>query len=122
MTSITNPQNYNRDRQRSLRALLKVCDVMRTLDDDIPLQTVTMFLLIAEHEGLSLIELTQRLGMASSSASRNVAALSKVHRLRKPGLDLVVSKEDPRDRRRKTHHLTPKGRRVAQQMLDALED
>nr|WP_245986670.1 hypothetical protein [Azospirillum thermophilum] len=54
--------------------------------------------------------------MAQSSASRNVAALSRWHSFGKAGLDLVQAQEDPRERRRKIVTLTEKGRAFLDQL------
>jgi DNA-binding MarR family transcriptional regulator len=57
-------------------------------------------------------DLAQRLGIAQSSASRNIAALSRWHSFGKDGHDLVEAREDPRERRRKIVSLTPRGRHL----------
>ncbi|KAB7627695.1 winged helix DNA-binding protein [Alkalilimnicola sp. S0819] len=86
-----------------------------------PLQMAVAFMLIVNYEGLTMKELCERLGISQSSTSRNVAALSKYHRLNRPGLDLVRATEDPMERRRKLVHLTSKGRRVAESLKALLE-
>lgn len=93
-----------------IRTLVQVLEAFRRLDPDLPIQYALSFLTIAEHEGLSIGELAERLGIAQSSASRNVAALSRWHSFGKEGHDLVEAHEDPRERRRKLIRLTPKGR------------
>lgn len=106
--------------RRSVSYALRVVEFLRIIDNDMPIQTAATFLIIAQHEGLSAVEIKERLGMASSTASRNIAALSERHRLGKPGYGLVLQREDPLDRRRKTHHLTPKGRRLLGQLIGAV--
>jgi DNA-binding MarR family transcriptional regulator len=49
------------------------------------------------------------LAIAQSSASRNIAALSRWHSFGKDGHNLVEAREDPRERRRKIVSLTPRG-------------
>ena len=68
--------------------LMHVLEEFRKLDPDLPIQYALSFLTLAENEGMSMRELAERLGIAQSSASRNVAALSKWHSFGKPGLDL----------------------------------
>jgi DNA-binding MarR family transcriptional regulator len=88
---------------------MAVLEAFRELDPDMPIQYALSFLTIARNPGLSIRELSERLGIAQSSASRNVAALSAWHSFRKPGHGLVEANEDPRERRRKIVSLTAKG-------------
>ncbi|MGQ9364879.1 MarR family transcriptional regulator [Azospirillum sp. ST 5-10] len=99
-----------RARPDAVTTIVRVLEAFRTLDPDLPIQYALSFLTIAQNEGISVGELAERLGIAQSSASRNVAALSRWHSFGKAGLDLVQSQEDPRERRRKIVSLTDKGR------------
>lgn len=90
--------------------ILMIFNKFRELEPEMSIHQAACFMLIAKFEGLSMKELGDKLGIAQSSTSRNVAALSKWHRLNREGLDLVEAKEDPAERRRKIVMLTPKGR------------
>jgi DNA-binding MarR family transcriptional regulator len=90
----------------------RLIEAFRRLDPDMPIQYALSFLTIAQHEGLSMGDLAQRLSIAQSSASRNIAALSKWHSFGKAGHDLVEAHEDPRERRRKIVRLTARGRHL----------
>jgi DNA-binding MarR family transcriptional regulator len=108
----------------TLRRMAWAIEAARMLDDAMPLQTLAVFLDAAIHEGEpenSVSEIGKRVGLQSSSASRNVAALSKWHWLKKPGLELLDTVPDPMEMRRKIVALTPKGRRLAEQIIGALE-
>ncbi len=98
-----------KEERRALRKALTILEDFRALDAEMPIQTAVTFMIVALNEGLALKDVADRLGMASSTASRNVAALSKHHRLGKQGHDLIENREDPMERRRKIHTLTPKG-------------
>lgn len=108
-------------RPEQLDPLVRVLEAFRLLDPDLPIQYALSFLTIAQNEGLSIRDLSERLGIAQSSASRNVAALSKWHSFGKEGHDLVQSEEDPRERRRKIVTLTPKGRSLARQLASLID-
>lgn len=97
-------------RPDAVATVARVLEAFRTLDPDLPIQYALSFLTIAQNEGMSVGELAERLGIAQSSASRNVAALSRWHSFGKEGLDLVQAQEDPRERRRKVVTLTDRGR------------
>src|ERR1700735_1350075 len=95
-----------------IATVIRVLEEFRRLDPDMPIQYALSFLTIAQNEGLSMGDLAQRLGIAQSSASRNIAALSKWHSFGKAGHDLVAALQDPSDRRRKIVSLTPRGHRL----------
>lgn len=99
-----------RNRHDEVATVTRVLEAFRSLDPDLPIQYALSFMTIAQNEGISIGELAERLGIAQSSASRNVAALSRWHSFGKAGLDLVQSQEDPRERRRKIVTLTDNGR------------
>ena len=103
-----------------IATLIQVLEVLRRLDPDMPIQYVLSFLTVAQNEGLSIRELSERLGIAQSSASRNVAALSRWRGTGKPGHGLVLSREDPRERRRKVVTLTAGGRALVEELGDLL--
>ncbi|WP_042699866.1 MarR family winged helix-turn-helix transcriptional regulator [Azospirillum sp. B506] len=105
-----------RVRHDEVLTVVQVLEAFRKLDPDLPIQYALSFMTIAQSGGISIGELAERLGIAQSSASRNVAALSRWHSFGKAGLDLVQAQEDPRERRRKIVTLTDKGR----EFLDAL--
>lgn len=95
-------------------------DALRGDAVDIPAQQLQALLAIALQPGLTMSELATRVGMAQSSCSRNVAHLSKWFKPGLPGLDLVETYEDPRERRRKVMYLTPKGRARVTKALEAI--
>lgn len=105
---------------KEINGLMKAIDVIRTDSDDMPAQQIQTFLAVALRPGLTMEDLSREVGISQSSCSRNVAALSKWHRLGKPGADYIEANEDPRERRRKVMHLTPKGRTVARKAIEAL--
>lgn len=70
---------------------LVLLEEFRKVDPDMPLQMAATFLVVANNEGVTMKELGDKLGISQSSCSRNVAALSKVHRLNKPGHDLLYA-------------------------------
>lgn len=98
----------------TLKTLAQALALFRDLDPTAPVQTVQCFCLIASapKEDIHMIDLQTQMGLASSSTSRNVAALSAHHRLGKPGMNLVENYFDPLDGRYKRVRLTAKGRQL----------
>nr|WP_245866582.1 MarR family winged helix-turn-helix transcriptional regulator [Kandeliimicrobium roseum] len=83
-------------------------------------QQVQIFSWIALNEGRTQRDLRAALDLPSSSASRNIALLSKLHRLGKPGMSLIEWVDDPEDRRAKLLQLTQKGHSLVANILDDL--
>jgi DNA-binding MarR family transcriptional regulator len=100
--------------------LIKAIDAIRTESDDMPAQQIQVLLAVVLRPGVIHEGLIKDVGITQASVSRNVAALSKWHRLGKPGADYVEQIEDPRERRRKIVYLTPKGRKVVSKALEAI--
>ncbi len=64
----------------------------------------------------------EALDTSQSSASRNVAALSDWHWLKRPGAGMVKTEADPYEMRRKIITLTQKGKLVAKALGQIMED
>lgn len=108
----------------SVHKALQVLEVFRAIDPDMPMGTAVSFLMIANGEtdegGLSVTELSKQGDFALSSASRYVQNLGEMDRHRRPGHDLVSDRVDPMERRRKVLKLTAKGKRVLNQIRNAI--
>lgn len=93
---------------KPLTRLFRAFEELRKLDAEMPLQTATMLLLVAEQPGISQTALLSRAGVSKAAVSRIFHRLSD----RPGGLALLHMDEDPNDLRAKITHLTPKGKRV----------
>ena len=100
---------------------LKVIEEFRKIDPEMPIQQASAFMYIVTHEGCTMKAVAEHLGMSQAASSRNVAALSEWHRLKRPGAGLVTSEADPYEMRRKVITLTPKGKRVAETLSNIME-
>lgn len=95
---------------------MKVQDVLTNLEPfqllnpAMSLQTVIAFLLVAEQEGRTVGEISEKLRLTRSAASRNLALWFDEATYGEPGYGLIRIAEDPRDRRNKRLYLTSKGR------------
>lgn len=109
---------------KGLRGLSQAIEQFRNLDDAVPARVIHAFLVIAGwddgKEGPTMTELSTHLGIHSGVVTRHVAALSKQHRLGKPGLDLVEVHSDTRDPRFKRVRLTQKGKTLLARLLTTL--
>lgn len=108
------------EERRTFRRLNSILHLFRGQDGEMPIQQILTFCWVALNEGGVQRDLCSALDMPHSTASRNIAALSTVHRLGKPGLGLITWVESPDDRRAKLLMLTEKGRAFARQVLDLL--
>lgn len=109
---------------RQFRSLSQAIDRFRSLEDAIPARVIHTYIAVAGwdtgDDGPTMGELATVLGLNANVVTRHVAALSKKHRLGKPGLDLVDTRPgtDPRSKR---VVLTQKGKTLREQLINIME-
>ncbi|MDF0695618.1 MarR family winged helix-turn-helix transcriptional regulator [Rhizobium sp. MC63] len=89
--------------------VFRFIEKLRELFPDVPMQTISIFLIIAMKPGISQRELLKLMGTSQAGVSRNVMALGDVNRHGKPGLGLIAQLRDPFDARQVGLRLTPAG-------------
>ena len=92
---------------------------MRKIDAEFPLQYALCLAEIARDEGMSLSALSARTGLALSTVSRIIGALSK-YRQSGAAYGLVKVKISATERRRKELTLTARGKAVMAGFIDVL--
>lgn len=110
-------------RQRTnprMERVLKVINLLRLLDRELPAQVVATYFYVASHENCHKAAMEEDLGFTTASGSRNTDWLSKHHRLNKPGLDLIIKEPDPSNKRRSQLKLSPKGKQLIHQIEELL--
>ncbi|MGR9319157.1 MarR family winged helix-turn-helix transcriptional regulator [Rhizobium leguminosarum] len=110
MTTTTASATENR---RGLFKAFQLIELFRDLHPDVPMQTVSVFLIIAMRPSVYQRELLKLLDISQASVSRNVMALSHVNRRGDPGLGLITQQRDPLDARQIRLRLTPAGKELA---------
>lgn len=112
---------FTTDKERRVfRSVYSLIGSLRDVEKDMPMSMAIIFAWVALNEGKTQVDMRNALDMPSATSSRNLAALSKVHRLGKPGHNLIQWEENPEDRRAKLLYLTPKGRKLAKILLDTV--
>lgn len=109
------------EQRRQFRRIMSMLSRFREQDSEMPVQQMLVFCWIALNEGGLQRDMCDALAIPVSTASRNVAALSEVHRLGKPGLGLVTWTESKQDRRAKLLGLTSTGKMFARSLLSAVD-
>lgn len=92
-----------------LERLLLVLEEFRKLDPDMQLPMAEALLLVALNPGISRTEVMHRLGVAGSTATRNLMGLMPQGRLGRPGHGLIEQQVNPEERRWRMHSLSPEG-------------
>tara|TARA_R100000781_G_scaffold73211_1_gene45742 strand:+ start:923 stop:1297 length:375 start_codon:yes stop_codon:yes gene_type:complete len=106
--------------------LLKVLQLIRTLEpveakvNELPLQTLTVLMYVASHNGCHKQAMEEDLEMNKASGSRNTDWLARLHRLGRPGLNLITKEVDPTDKRRSILKLTRKGKDLVHKITHIL--
>jgi DNA-binding MarR family transcriptional regulator len=106
---------------KAARKVASIIEEFRKLNAEMQAQQMAIFLAVVAKPECTVTDLANITGHSTGTVSRNVAALSKIHRKGMPGLDIIQAKEDVLDRRNKRITLTPKGQRVMA-ALEALLD
>jgi DNA-binding MarR family transcriptional regulator len=101
------------------KTFLRLLRELQKIDAEFPLQYAVCLAEISQEEGLSLTDLSVRTGMALSTVSRIVGALSK-NRQKGTPYNLIRIKISATERRRKELYLTPRGRAVIDSILEII--
>lgn len=104
----------------SLKALTAAIELFRELRPEMPIHPPLVFLMVAQHKGISAARLGELTGVSQSAVSRNLSALTKEGRAGEPGLGLVTRTIDPMNPRAHAMHLTKDGRALAARLAQAI--
>jgi len=105
------------DYRRVVNVSLSAVKAFREQGEYITIQQMEVLYEIALKPAITMQELMHNTGLALSSISRNISALSDWQSVGKPGLGFVETIEDPEERRRKICFLTVKGRGFVNRIL-----
>lgn len=97
--------------RKQIEGFLGLLRELQKIDPEFPLQYAVCLAEITLDEGLSVTELSNRTGMALSTVSRIVGALSKYRQMGEP-YELVDLRTSEKSRRTKEIRLTDKGRKI----------
>lgn len=113
-------QGFTLSERVALRQFLQGIKLIRRLAPNVGIQVVDVFLEVAINEELSGNSIMKKTGLAQSSCSRNLYALSDTNRKGQLGLGLVITEEDQEFRRRKLSRLTSEGMIFAKELARVL--
>jgi hypothetical protein len=110
------PSTLTADEQHAVQRTLRLFEILRELDPNMPLGAAVSFLAIASRSETCVSDLKE-VGVTRSPATYHAMYLGEDHdRTGKPGLGLVSSRLAGTDRRRRMLSLTPKGELLAGQI------
>jgi DNA-binding MarR family transcriptional regulator len=103
-----------------IERLLKVINLLRLYDREVPAQVLATLFYIGSHNDCHKTALEMDLNFTTASSSRNTDKLSKNHRLGKAGLDLIVKETEDVSPFRQRLRLTKKGEDLMNQIKQIL--
>lgn len=106
--------------EKHLRKLHQAIKAVRMVDETIPTQTLAAFLIVAMEEGQTVGAISEKLGLAETSGSRNIKALSDWDWKKRTGLKLIEYGHDPMHESRKPVFLSKKGKALAEQLANII--
>ena len=105
-----------------IERLLKVINLLRLYDREVPAQVLATLFYIGSHNDCHKTALEEDLNFTTASSSRNTDKLSKDHRLGKAGYDLIVKEVEQVSPHRQRLKLTKKGEDLMTQIKQILYD
>jgi len=100
--------------------LLDILQRIQKIDPEFPIQYAICLVEIAQNEGCSVTFIAEKTGLALSTVSRIIGALSNYRQLGQP-YQFIEVKVSAEERRRKEVYLTPIGRKALKEILHPLE-
>lgn len=95
---------------------------IRKENDEFPIIQIAILVWVYHHEGFSQVDIADRLGLTTSSASRNIQRILPWYNqaTKIPGRGMLRVEMGP-DRRQNLIFITEKGRRFVDRLLKAIE-
>jgi DNA-binding MarR family transcriptional regulator len=103
---------------KNLQKLVLSVQEFQKFDKEMSTQAMLTFLLVAMWPGITAKELAERVETSQSWMSRIIGLLGKDGVRGREGYNLVTKVPDPRDPRRYVMHLTAKGKRVCETLVE----
>ena len=104
-----------------IERLLKVINLLRLYDREVPAQVLATLFYIGSHNCCHKTALEEDLNFTTASSSRNTDKLSKDHRLGKAGFDLIIKEVvEEGSPRRQQLKLSKKGEDLMNQIKQIL--
>lgn len=100
--------------------LLDILHRIQKIDPEFPIQYAICLIVVSQQEGISITHLAEKSGLALSTVSRIVGALSDYRQLGQP-YGFIEVKVSPQERRRKELYLTDLGKSSLKEILHPLE-
>lgn len=100
--------------------LLDILHRIQKIDPEFPIQYAICLIVVSQEEGISITNLAEKSGLALSTVSRIVGALSDYRQLGQP-YGFIEVKVSPQERRRKELYLTNLGKSSLKEILHPLE-
>jgi len=121
-------QNSKPASQIRKEALDKITDIIRIFHEINPamsLSQILVFLEIAKKDGVEALELREATDFEKSTYYRNIQALSPISYHKKDskpteGLNLVIQTPSTTDGRAQTLHLTLKGQKISEKIIEKI--
>ena len=105
-----------------IESRLMALKAFRGLDSSMPAGQIAFFLNAAKNEGLSISEISTRIGANPQTTSRYLKNLSDTVDEFGPGLGLLYSYKNPKNRRQKLVVLTAKGHAFLKRLKEGKGD
>jgi len=118
----TSKEDAETRQHRNLMKLLKAFARCRAFRQTMPVQYAHTLLLVVLYPGRSVEELAALAGIGQVLMSRHLRDIGPLNRHQEPGFGLIDLTLDPKDMRRHIYVLTPKGKLLARELSECLED
>ena len=100
-----------------MRQLLGALEAFFSLRETMPAQYIRAFLLVAEKEGLGVVDYARRAGVSMSVMSRHLLDIGERNRYMEEGFGLVTHRRKPMELRKHEYFLTDKGRALLHKVI-----
>jgi DNA-binding MarR family transcriptional regulator len=100
--------------------LQAIMDVLNVIEEPITLSQLKCYLNVALNEGMSIVELGEKMQYNQASATRDMDVWSEIGRLGRPGMGYLERRDHKYDRRIRECWLSKSGHKLAKRLAARL--